>query len=54
MGVPVLLLWQSLVNAIVEVFVVGENNMATDIVELSSLSWGLLAYGMGLLRSLLG
>jgi len=33
-GVPILLLRQRLVNAIIEVFVMGENDMASDIVEL--------------------
>lgn len=36
MCIPVILLGQSLVNAVVEVFVVGEDNMSTDIVELSA------------------
>lgn len=34
MGVPVILLGKGLVNAVVEVLVVGEDDMATDIVEL--------------------
>lgn len=34
MCVPILLSWQGLVNAIVEVFVVGKDDMATNIVEL--------------------
>lgn len=34
MGVPVILLGQSLVEAVVEILVVGEDNMAADIVEL--------------------
>lgn len=38
MGVPVLLSWQGLVNAIVEVFVVGKDDMATDVVELETRS----------------
>jgi hypothetical protein len=33
-GVPIILLWKGLVNAVVEVLVVGEDNVATDIVEL--------------------
>lgn len=33
-GVPVSLFGQCLVDAVVEVFVVGENDMAADIVEL--------------------
>jgi hypothetical protein len=33
-GVPIILVWQRLIDAIVEIFVVGEDNMATDIVEL--------------------
>lgn len=35
MGVPILLLGQSLVDAIIEVLVVGEDDMATDVVELA-------------------
>jgi hypothetical protein len=35
MGVPVGLVGESLVDAVVEVLVVGEDNVATDIVELS-------------------
>lgn len=34
-GVPVLILGESLVDAVVEVLVVGEDNVATDIVELN-------------------
>jgi hypothetical protein len=34
MCVPILLSWQGLVNAIVEVFVVGKDDMATNIIEL--------------------
>ena len=34
MGVPVILLGESLVDAVVEVLVVGENNVAADIVKL--------------------
>jgi hypothetical protein len=37
-GVPVGLFGESLVDAVVEVLVVGEDNVATDIVELSMLS----------------
>jgi hypothetical protein len=33
-GVPVLLLGEGLVDAVVEVLVVGENNVTADIVEL--------------------
>jgi hypothetical protein len=33
-GVPVLLSWQGFVDAVVEVFVVGEDDMAADVVEL--------------------
>lgn len=33
MGVPVLWLWKCLVDAVVKVLVVGEDDMATDIVE---------------------
>jgi hypothetical protein len=35
---PVVLVWKGLVNAVVEVFVVGEDNVATDIVELHIVS----------------
>ena len=34
MGEPVVVVGQSLVDAVVEVFVVGEDNMAADVVEL--------------------
>lgn len=34
MGIPVIILWQSLVDAVVEVLVVGEDDVATNIVEL--------------------
>lgn len=34
MGVPVVLVGQCFVNAVVEIFVVGENDVAADIVEL--------------------
>jgi hypothetical protein len=34
MRVPVILLRKGLVNAVVEVFVVGEDNVAADVVEL--------------------
>ena len=37
-GVPVVLLGESLINAVVEVLVVGENNVATDVVQLSGAS----------------
>lgn len=37
MCVPILRLWQSLVNAVIEIFVVGEDNVAADIVELGSI-----------------
>jgi hypothetical protein len=36
-GVPVIILRESLVDAVVEVLVVGEDNVATDIVELEEL-----------------
>lgn len=40
MGVPVVLLWQSLVDAVVEVLVVREDNVAADIVQLwNGQSW---------------
>lgn len=35
MSVPVLLFWQRLIDAVVEVLVVREDNVAADIVELS-------------------
>lgn len=35
MGVPVVLLGEGLVDAVVEVLVVGEDDMATDVVELA-------------------
>jgi hypothetical protein len=35
-GVPVIILGESLVDAVVEVLVVGEDNVATDIVELKN------------------
>jgi hypothetical protein len=35
-GVPVVLLGQRLVDAVVEVLVVGEDDMATDVVELGA------------------
>jgi hypothetical protein len=35
MCVPVVLLWQCLVDTVVEVLVVGEDNVAADIVELA-------------------
>lgn len=35
MGVPIIFFGQSFVNAIIEVFVVRENDMTADIVELS-------------------
>lgn len=34
MGVPVLVLGERLVDAVIEVLVVGEDNVATDIVQL--------------------
>jgi hypothetical protein len=34
MCVPIFRLWQCLINAVVEVFVVGEDNVAADVVEL--------------------
>jgi len=34
MCVPIVHLWQSLVDAVIEVFVVGEDDMAANIVEL--------------------
>lgn len=37
-GVPIVILGESLVNAVVEVFVVGENNVATDVVQLPRMS----------------
>lgn len=40
MGVPVLLSGQGFINAIVEVFVVGEDDMAADVVELRGESDG--------------
>jgi hypothetical protein len=43
-GEPVLVLRKSLVDAVVEVFVVGEDNVAADIVELVSIN-GDLKYG---------
>lgn len=36
MGVPVVLLGESLVDAVIEVLVVGEDNVATDIVQLEN------------------
>jgi hypothetical protein len=40
-GVPVLRLGQGLVDAVVKVLVVGEDDMATDVVELAgSRQWG--------------
>ena len=33
--IPVILVWQGLVQAVVEVLVVGEDDMATNIVELN-------------------
>lgn len=38
MGVPVIFFGQSLVDAVVEVLVVGENDVAADIVELARVS----------------
>ena len=32
MGVPIFLIWKCLVDAVVKVFVVGENNVATNVV----------------------
>jgi hypothetical protein len=37
-GVPVLLSWQGFVDAVVEVFVVREDDMAADVVELVDMS----------------
>jgi len=34
MGVPIRLVWEGLVDAVIEVLVVGEDNMAADIVKL--------------------
>lgn len=34
MGVPVGLVWEGLVDAVVEVLVVGEDNVSADVVEL--------------------
>jgi hypothetical protein len=34
MSVPVLLLWERLINTVVEVFVVGEDDVSADVVEL--------------------
>lgn len=34
MSVPIRLFWKCLVDAVVKVFVVGEDDMAADIVEL--------------------
>jgi len=36
MCIPILLVWQGLVDTIVEIFVVGEDDMAADIVELGA------------------
>ncbi len=36
MSVPIILLGQCLVDAVIEVFVVGKDDMATDIVELGA------------------
>ena len=36
MGIPVLFSGQSLINAVVEIFVVGKNDMTTDIVKLAN------------------
>ena len=36
MGIPVILIRQCLIDAVVEVFVVGKDDMATDIVELQT------------------
>jgi hypothetical protein len=33
-GVPILLFWECFIDAVVKVLVVGENDMATDVVEL--------------------
>ena len=38
MGVPVLIVGKSLINAVIEVLVVGEYNVATNIVELEHIS----------------
>jgi hypothetical protein len=38
-GIPVGFVWQCLVDAVVEVLVVGENDMATDIVKLDIVSF---------------
>jgi hypothetical protein len=38
--VPVIILGEGLVDAVVEVLVVGEDDMATDIVELPTVSLG--------------
>lgn len=34
MCIPIILFWQCLVNAVIEVFVVGEDDMPSDVVEL--------------------
>ena len=34
MGVPVVVVWKSFVDAVIEILVVGEDNMATNIVQL--------------------
>ncbi len=36
MGVPVIGIWQRLINAVVKVFVVGKDDMATNVVELDN------------------
>ena len=40
MGVPVGLVWEGLVDAVVEVLVVGEDDVAADVVELHDWSVG--------------
>lgn len=44
MSVPVIVLGESLVDAVVEVLVMGEDNVATDIVQLEESSGQLLFY----------
>lgn len=39
MSVPVILIWESLVNAIVEVLVMREDNVSTNIVQLEKVSY---------------
>ena len=45
MGVPIIVFWQSLIDTVVEVLVMGEDDMSSDIVEL-----GLVSRGSDLLR----